>query len=269
MIDRICGQGHQKTILEHFKSHFAKAAAVSYYPSSNESWASSDLDTVMSEAAVNAPLFIEAFYDACEAIKSRYPEMEMPGARRINRILSDEDTGFQIDPPNLITTREYVPIAVPAQAPSLDAQAVEEVIETGREWDVFICHASEDKDDFVRPLAGGLEQRGLRVWFDESTLRVGDSLRESIDHGLNRSRFGIVVLSPHFFSKQWPQNELNGLATREAGGLKVILPRLAQHYARESPGGLANLGGPCGHFPRARVWTVSSRSSCRRSLHPS
>ena len=66
------------------------------------------------------------------------------------------------------------------------------------EWDVFISHASEDKDDFVRPLAEDLEQRGLRVWFDESTLRVGDSLRRSIDRGLAQSRFGIVVLSPYF-----------------------------------------------------------------------
>ena len=91
-------------------------------------------------------------------------------------------------------------------------------------WDVFISHASEDKDGFVRPLAESLQKRGLSVWFDEYELKVGDSLRESIDRGLSRSRFGIVVFSPHFFEKQWPQNELNGLVTRETGGAKVILP---------------------------------------------
>ncbi len=92
------------------------------------------------------------------------------------------------------------------------------------EWDVFISHASEDKDDFVRRLAEGLTARGLRVWYDEFSLKVGDRLRESIDHGLGKSRFGIVVLSPNFFSKQWPQSELNGLVTREGTGLNVILP---------------------------------------------
>ena len=91
-------------------------------------------------------------------------------------------------------------------------------------WDAFISHASEDKDGFVRPLAESLKKRGLSVWFDEFELKVGDSLRESIDRGLNRSRFGIVVFSPHFFEKKWPQNELNGLVTRETGGAKVILP---------------------------------------------
>ena len=91
-------------------------------------------------------------------------------------------------------------------------------------WDAFISHASEDKDDFVRSLADGLTECGLSVWFDEFELKVGDHLRESIDRGLSQSRFGIVVLSPHFFEKKWPQDELSGLVTRETGGAKVILP---------------------------------------------
>ncbi len=92
------------------------------------------------------------------------------------------------------------------------------------EWDVFISHASEDKAAFVRPLVDGLRTRGLRVWYDEFSLKVGDSLRQSIDRGLGYSRFGVVVLSPHFFAKDWPAKELNGLATREVHGKKVILP---------------------------------------------
>ena len=92
------------------------------------------------------------------------------------------------------------------------------------EWDVFISHASEDKDDFVRPLAHGLEKKGLKVWFDEFTLRVGDSLRRSIDDGLSHSRFGIVVISSAFLRKDWPQRELDGLVAREIDGVKVTLP---------------------------------------------
>jgi hypothetical protein len=93
-----------------------------------------------------------------------------------------------------------------------------------KRWDAFISHASEDKDDFVRPLAHALEEKGLKVWFDEFTLRVGDSLRRSIDDGLSRSRFGIVVISPAFLRKDWPQRELDGLVAREIDGVKVILP---------------------------------------------
>lgn len=92
------------------------------------------------------------------------------------------------------------------------------------EYDVFVSHASEDKDDFVRALAGALAERGLRVWYDEFTLRVGDSLRRSIDSGIANSRFGVVVLSPSFLNKGWPQYELDGLVTRQVTGEQIVLP---------------------------------------------
>jgi TIR domain len=93
----------------------------------------------------------------------------------------------------------------------------------GKQWDVFISHASEDKD-FVEPLARALAQSGLRVWFDATALTVGDSLRRKIDEGLSSSRYGVVVLSPSFFAKTWPQQELDGLVSKEVEGIKVILP---------------------------------------------
>ncbi len=91
-------------------------------------------------------------------------------------------------------------------------------------YDAFISHASEDKDDFVRPLAGILKEYGFRVWYDEFELEIGDSLRESIDKGLVNSRYGIVVLSPKFLDKNWTKYELNSLVAKEIEGEKVILP---------------------------------------------
>lgn len=92
-------------------------------------------------------------------------------------------------------------------------------------YDLFICHASEDKDSFVRPLAKALRQRHVEEWYDEFSLGLGDSIRRSLDKGLKQSRFGVVVLSKSFFDKQWPQYELDGLAEREMkGNDKVILP---------------------------------------------
>lgn len=92
-------------------------------------------------------------------------------------------------------------------------------------YDVFICHASEDKDSFVRPLAEKLRENHVEVWYDEFSLKVGDSLRRSIDKGLSKSRFGIVVLSKNFFKKEWPQRELDGLVQIETNKrTKNILP---------------------------------------------
>ena len=91
--------------------------------------------------------------------------------------------------------------------------------------DVFISHATEDKGEVAKPLAEELSRLGLRVWYDDFELRVGDSLRRSIDSGLARSRFGIVVLSANFFRKNWPQYELDALVAKEMQqGEKVILP---------------------------------------------
>jgi hypothetical protein len=93
------------------------------------------------------------------------------------------------------------------------------------EYDLFISHASEDKNEIARPLADGLLARGYKVWFDEFTLNLGDSLRQSIDKGLICSQFGVVIISPNFLNKGWPGYELNSLVQREMGeGNKVILP---------------------------------------------
>lgn len=91
-------------------------------------------------------------------------------------------------------------------------------------WDAFISHAWEDKEVVARPLANALKQLGAKVWYDEFELGLGDSLNKSISLGLAQSRFGVVILSHHFFAKHWSMLELNGLAARESEGHQVILP---------------------------------------------
>ncbi len=93
-----------------------------------------------------------------------------------------------------------------------------------KQWDFFISHASEDKEEIARPLADRLNARGLMVWYVDYSLKLGSNLRELIDYGLAHSRFGIVIVSSHFLEKHWSEEELNDLATREVNGKKVILP---------------------------------------------
>jgi hypothetical protein len=91
-------------------------------------------------------------------------------------------------------------------------------------WDLFISHASEDKDSFVRPLATELSRLGLRVWYDEFSLHIGDSLSASIDRGLSESEAGLVVISNAFMAKRWPKRELAGLVAGHMGRDQLILP---------------------------------------------
>jgi TIR domain len=93
-----------------------------------------------------------------------------------------------------------------------------------KQWDAFISHASEDKDTFVRELSSVLENLHIKVWYDECTLKVGDSLSKSIDEGLIKSNYGIIVISKDFLKKKWTDYEYRSLLSKEENGKKIILP---------------------------------------------
>jgi hypothetical protein len=93
-------------------------------------------------------------------------------------------------------------------------------------WDLFISHASNDKESFVLPLYKELKKRKIRVWLDSENIELGDSIRHKIEMGLSRSRYAIVLISPHFIERPWPLNELDSLFARESVSSKVILPVL-------------------------------------------
>lgn len=94
------------------------------------------------------------------------------------------------------------------------------------EYDVFISHAWEDKEKFVDRLVDEMKKAGITVWYDTAQLRWGDSMRQRIDDGLRKSKFGVVVLSPDYIAdgKYWTQAELNGLFQKESINGKVLLP---------------------------------------------
>ncbi|MDD5169300.1 MAG: DUF1883 domain-containing protein [Syntrophales bacterium] len=129
------------------------------------------------------------------------------------------------------STRASVPGPLPeireaplASVPSLLRNSPPQVAAGTESFDVFISHASEDKDSIVRSLANALTGFDLKVWYDEFTLRIGDSLRQKIDKGLANSRVGLVVLSPSFIAKGWTNYELDGIVTRTVSGDQILLP---------------------------------------------
>ncbi|WP_329414741.1 DUF1883 domain-containing protein [Nocardia vinacea] len=126
-----------------------------------------------------------------------------------------------IEPPSLPVARSSTPSPLSEVRVERPPAAVAE--EFGS-WDVFISHASEDKDEIARPLYTALSSLGVEVWFDEAELGIGDSLRRKIDQGLLRSAFGVVVFSDAFFAKGWPQYELDGIVTRSVAGEQNLLP---------------------------------------------
>ena len=94
------------------------------------------------------------------------------------------------------------------------------------EYDVFVSHAWEDKESFVDEFVQCLCDRKIKVWYDKTQIKWGDSMRARIDAGLQKSKFGVVVLSPDYISegKYWTKAELDGLFQLESVNGKMLLP---------------------------------------------
>ncbi len=90
----------------------------------------------------------------------------------------------------------------------------------------FICHDSRDKESIAQPLALELQKMMCPVWFDEFSLRVGDSLRARVEKGLKECPKCILIITPNFLNNQgWTKREFDSIYTREVLEEKgVILP---------------------------------------------
>lgn len=136
-------------------------------------------------------------------------EQRATNTKALNRLRQDtENAASQFHAPSMVGSS--VSIASSSSASSSD---------------IFLSHASEDKDDIARPLKEALESRGVSVWFDELKIKVGQSIRQEIEKGIASCRYGVVIVSPDFFRKQWTQAELDALFSKKMdSGENLILP---------------------------------------------
>ena len=123
---KVATQGSRQGVIEHFKSHTAAAAGTPQGRSSNEQWAASDLDRNLTAAAQNAPVLIEAFYDACASLKRKNPDWWVPDEEVINTVLRKYNIGYQIRESELIPLEQSTPaVPVPISPPSLRETALD------------------------------------------------------------------------------------------------------------------------------------------------
>lgn len=103
-----------------------------------------------------------------------------------------------------------------------------------KEYDVFISHASEDKEPLVENLVKHLEALGIRVWYDKNNIGWGDSFREKMDEGLSKARYGIIILSPDYIKdeKYWTKAELDALFQKESATGKTVLLPVWHHLSK-------------------------------------
>jgi len=122
-------QGPEKAILEQYKRRFLSAIGQPYSPSSNTSWAETDLESAMDQAAQNPPVFVEAFYDAGESLRAWSEPRSTPDVETINEILNTHRVGLRIEGTNLIAD-DSATISVPvSEVPmSLTDQAKQQLV---------------------------------------------------------------------------------------------------------------------------------------------
>jgi hypothetical protein len=118
LIGKVVAQGNRWALIEHFKGYFCGAIGAAHYRSSSESWAYTDLLAYMNEASKSPELFVEAFYDACEALRV-YDKYELPGVDLTNEILRDNHVLLEIRPPRLVRLEVGANVPRPAPPPAL------------------------------------------------------------------------------------------------------------------------------------------------------
>lgn len=113
-----------------------------------------------------------------------------------------------------------------------------------RKFDIFISYVQSDSDEYVDKLYVALMSREIKTFRDKQVIRVGQSLRQSMDNALAKSKFSIVVFSPEYLTKYWTNYEIDGILTKESlTGDQMIFPIwhgvTADEIASKSPS-LAN-----------------------------
>jgi hypothetical protein len=229
----------RKDVLENFKHYFARAAGTTSVGSSSESWAETDLRMYAGDAAKNAPLFIEAFYEACQSFVAEDEERFAPDAGMINDVLGRHNIGYEIRPPRLdLRSMERTVVASEvayAETPSISRPQVKNP--QPYDYDVALSFAGEDRE-YVETVAKSLRSAGIKVFYDlfEKAALWGRNLGDHLSEVYGkRSRFVVMFISKHYRLKSWPTHERQSAQARAIReGAIVLLP--ARFDDTEIPG---------------------------------
>lgn len=115
VIEKIATQADRWPILEHFKNYFGVA-----FKSSSESWAESDLLSAMQSEANNAPVFIESFVNACDALRQQQNHLYVPETSFLNAVLVKNNIGYELRSGELVAREiNQASISVTVSTPNI------------------------------------------------------------------------------------------------------------------------------------------------------
>lgn len=217
LIKKIAEQGPYQDILEDFKAQFGTGVS---YRSSDVSWAETDLQHNMTQAASNAPRFIAALIDGCNGLAAE--GKDVPDVDVINEILANHNAGYQVAGDTIVATREYLAEREAPAGPNADTTETASV-----PLRAFLCHSSGDKEP-VRVLYKRLLGDDFAPWLDEVDLLPGQDWDAEIRKAVRDSHVAIVCLSKASTTKAgYVQKEIKvalDVADEQPEGTIFIIP---------------------------------------------
>ncbi len=118
--------------------------------------------------------------------------------------------------------KEYTKMSASIASPKVNIPQTKTDI---KKYDVFVSHASADKQSFVNELEAELRAVTTDVWYDRNKIKWGDSIKGKIYEGLEQCEFGIVVFSKSYVGREWTEKELKELLEKQnTSKQNVILP---------------------------------------------
>lgn len=93
---------------------------------------------------------------------------------------------------------------------------------------IFLSHSSVDKP-FVRKLAADIRRNGFYAWVDEAEIKLGDSLIEKIEDGIENTDYLGVIISSNSVKSEWVKREVRIALNQEINGKRIkVLPILLE-----------------------------------------
>jgi RNA-directed DNA polymerase len=97
------------------------------------------------------------------------------------------------------------------------------------DFEVFISHASEDKETVARPIYEACTRIGLKVFLDEPHIAWGENFARKINTALGAARTVVAIISSNSVSKEWPVAEVCSALEFERRGAKRVVPVVVGH----------------------------------------
>lgn len=97
-------------------------------------------------------------------------------------------------------------------------------VQENKRPDFFICHDYRDKEAVATPLYNELTAKKAKVWYDDYSLTVGDSLSEKLEEGIRECRYGILIVSKYLLeNKSWGKYEIQSFISKQVSENRTLI----------------------------------------------